>query len=91
MGWRRGQQCNAKSAGNGVRMGNKMVGRGEDEDGTCGNGWGRRQDLWGGMAIGMISISVQVSIAKCEGAVICHEECRRGAHLPVLGCEPVGR
>ena len=62
-----------------------------DGDGTCGDGWGRRQDLWGGMAIGMISISVQVSIAKCEGAVICHEECRRGAHLPVLGCEPVGR
>jgi len=47
--------------GMGWGRGTILWGRGGDGDGTCGDRWGRRQDLRGEVGMGTISIPMQVS------------------------------
>jgi len=40
-------------------------GCGGDEDGTCGDGWGWRHDLWGGVRMGMIFVPCRSLMHTC--------------------------
>jgi len=72
-----------ESAGNGVEMENNTVGWGGD-----GNGWGRGQDLRGG--VGMISIPVTVSILDRRIGCI-NDRCSFGQLLNLFTCRLLQR